>query len=172
MTTAVVSSASPGADGLVRRTKKQKTAGDYSLGVHEPNGEPGPAAGTTTAVLLSQADRATHARITEGGLGLSSSRGYRTVRATRGVRSGAWYYEVEVTRLGPTGAARIGWTTAGAELQGPVGADRFGFAYRSLEGSKVHAGMREPYGAAWGEGCTIGCLIHLPPTIPALNAGK
>ena len=164
MTTPPAQTSPAGPDGALRRSKKQKTAGEYP-GQGDVKGD---AASTGSAVVLSQADRGAHTRVTDGGLGLSSSRGYRIVRATRGVRTGAWYYEVQVARLGATGAARIGWTTAGAELQGPVGADRFGFAYRSLEGSKVHAGMREPYGAAWSEGDVIGCLISLP----AIQTGK
>ncbi|KFM27687.1 Set1/Ash2 histone methyltransferase complex subunit ASH2 [Auxenochlorella protothecoides] len=113
-------------------------------------------------VKLSPTDRAPQTSITND-LTLSSSRGYRTVRATHGVSSGAWYYEVTVESLGQTGAARIGWATAVAELQGPVGGDAKGYSYRSLEGSKVHAGVRADYGSAWGERDVIGCLLVLPP---------
>ena len=36
-------------------------------------------------------------------------------------------------------------------MQAPVGNDDFSFGYRDLEGSKVHKGLREEYGAPYGE---------------------
>jgi Set1/Ash2 histone methyltransferase complex subunit ASH2 len=103
-------------------------------------------------------------------LTVTSSLGYRSIRATTGVCEGTWYFEVKINSLGPTGAARIGWSVSKAELQAPVGADIHGYGYRSLEGSAVHAGVRRPFGttskdfaAEYGEGDVIGCIIHLPP---------
>lgn len=55
------------------------------------------------------------------------------------------------------------WSTARGELQAPVGYDTWSYAYRSREGSKVHAGWREEYGEAFEAGDVVGCLIHLPP---------
>ena len=42
------------------------------------------------------------------------------VRATHGAHQGAWYFEVNIRRLGSTGHARVGWATRSAELQAPV----------------------------------------------------
>jgi Set1/Ash2 histone methyltransferase complex subunit ASH2 len=103
-------------------------------------------------------------------LTVTSSLGYRSIRATTGVCEGTWYFEAKINSLGPTGAARIGWSVSKAELQAPVGADIHGYGYRSLEGSAVHAGVRRPFGtttskdfaAEYGEGDVIGCIIHLP----------
>ncbi len=36
-------------------------------------------------------------------------------------------------------------------MQAPVGNDDFSFGYRDLEGSKVHKGLREEYGAPYKE---------------------
>ena len=36
-------------------------------------------------------------------------------------------------------------------MQAPVGNDDFSFGYRDLEGSKVHKGLREAYGAPYRE---------------------
>ena len=36
-------------------------------------------------------------------------------------------------------------------MQAPVGNDDFSFGYRDLEGSKVHKGLREEYGAPYRE---------------------
>lgn len=145
-----------------RRSKKQRAGGETEAS--EPSHPP--PAGLARAVVLRAPDRDQHAVISGGGLALASSRGYRSVQATHGVHAGAWYFEVHVRHLGPSGAARVGWATAAAEQQGPVGGDRFGYAYRSLEGIKVHKGVREPYGAGWEEGDVIGCLISLPRPEP------
>lgn len=113
-------------------------------------------------VRLSEEDRSAAVALDEEHLTASSTKGYRMVRATHGAHSGTWYYEVRVGVLGGTGAARLGWATRGAGLEGPVGASPYCYAYRSLEGSKVHRGVRELYGQPYGEGDVVGCLIHLP----------
>ena len=51
---------------------------------------------------------------------------------------------------------------ASSDIEAPVGYDAFGYSYRDLEGSKVHAGWRHPYGEAYGEGDTVGMYINLP----------
>ncbi|KDD75176.1 hypothetical protein H632_c826p0, partial [Helicosporidium sp. ATCC 50920] len=79
-----------------------------------------------------------------------------------GVASGTWYFEVGLEALPPSGAVRVGWAAASSELHGPVGQDARGYAYRSLEGHSVHASRRSEYGAAFGLGDVVGCLIHLP----------
>lgn len=73
------------------------------------------------------------------------------VRATRGAYGGTWYFEVRMTHLGATGHCRLGWSTKKGEVQAPVGYDEHSLAYRDLEGSKVHRGWREDYGAPFAE---------------------
>lgn len=84
-------------------------------------------------------------------------------RATHGVREGCWYFEITIEHLGETGHARCGWCTSKADIQAPVGSDQYGFAYRDLEGTKVHKGMREAYGEGYNEGDVLGFYIYLPP---------
>ncbi len=62
----------------------------------------------------------------------SSEKGYRMVRATRGITDGAWYFEILVKDLGKTGHTRLGWSTWKGDLQAPVGFDLNSYAYRSL----------------------------------------
>lgn len=65
--------------------------------------------------------------------------------------------------LGPTGHARLGFIMEKGDLQAPVGYDRFGYGYRDVDGSKVHRGVREVYGAeGFGEGDVIGFYISMP----------
>lgn len=113
-------------------------------------------------VRLSKVDKAPQVTISEDRLSATSCKGYRMARATHGTYVGTWYYEVTITRLGATGHARLGWATARAEVQAPVGFDKHGFGYRDLEGSKVHDTWREAYGEAYTEGDVIGCWLHMP----------
>ena len=69
-------------------------------------------------------------------------------------------------------------------MQAPVGNDDFSFGYRDLEGSKVHKGLREGYGAPFGEvsqlsdtclpaGCTLQqCQRPLQPICRQCAAGE
>ncbi len=66
----------------------------------------------------------------------------------------------------------MGWATAKAELQAPVGVDAFGFSYRDLEGSKVTQATREDYGEPYGEGDVIGLLLHMPPGGRRMEPGE
>lgn len=34
---------------------------------------------------------------------------------------------------------------------------------RDVDGSKVHEGLREPYGESYKEGDVMGLLLHMPP---------
>ncbi|KAH7619684.1 hypothetical protein Ndes2526B_g06665 [Nannochloris sp. 'desiccata'] len=113
-------------------------------------------------VKLSTEEKAPQIVLDESQLTASSSKGYCTVRCTHGAHSGTWYYEVIIEQLGPTGAVRLGWSTRESEVQAPVGSDGLGYAYRSIQGSRVHEGIREEYGKQFGEGDIVGCLLHMP----------
>jgi len=86
-----------------------------------------------------------------------------TFPSPRSAHEGAWYYEVEIERLGDTGACRVGWLQRQGELQAPCGYDAGGLAYNSRGGHKYRAARREAYGEAYGEGDVVGCLLVLPP---------
>ncbi|CAD6269011.1 unnamed protein product [Miscanthus lutarioriparius] len=63
-------------------------------------------------------------------------------RATHGVASGAWYFEVKVMHLGHT---CLGWATNMADIDMPVGCGAYGFGYRDSDGAKVHMSWRDKY---------------------------
>ncbi|KAF8403772.1 hypothetical protein HHK36_011877 [Tetracentron sinense] len=114
-------------------------------------------------ICLSKVYKAEKVELSDDRLSASSSKGYRMVRATRGVVEGAWYFEIRVLKLGETGHSRLGWSTEKGDLQAPVGYDSNSFAYRDIDGSKVHKALREKYGEeGYVEGDVIGCYISLP----------
>lgn len=63
----------------------------------------------------------------------------------------------------PDGAAtRMGWGQEYANLQSPLGYDKFGYSWRSRKGTKFHESHGKHYSAGYGEGDTLGFLIVLP----------
>lgn len=70
----------------------------------------------------------------------------------------------------PEGAAtRIGWGQEYANLQAPLGYDKFGYSWRSRKGTKFHESCGKRYSQGYGEGDTLGFLISLPETGPNMD---
>lgn len=113
-------------------------------------------------VLLSKQDRAPQLQLSEDRLTVTGHKGFRSVRATHGCYVGTYYCEATVQHLGSSGHCRLGWSSKRAEINAPVGYDKFGVGYRDLEGCKVLSALRSEYGEAFGEGDVIGLFIHLP----------
>ncbi|PKI79202.1 hypothetical protein CRG98_000494 [Punica granatum] len=114
-------------------------------------------------ICLSRFYKAEKVEVSEDRMSAMSSKGYRMVRATRGVLQGAWYFEIKVVRLGDTGHTRFGWSTEMGDLQAPVGYDANSYGYRDIDGSKIHKARREKYGEeGYKEGDVIGFYINLP----------
>ncbi|KAF5735804.1 protein TRAUCO [Tripterygium wilfordii] len=119
--------------------------------------------GPEMSICLSKVYKAEKVELSDDRMSAGSTKGYRMVRATRGVSEGAWYFEIKVVNLGPTGHTRLGWTTEKGDLQAPVGYDGNSFGYRDMDGSKVHKALREKYGEeGYKEGDVIGLYINLP----------
>ncbi|XP_023645310.1 protein TRAUCO [Capsella rubella] len=114
-------------------------------------------------ICLSKVYKAEKVEISEDRLTAGSSKGYRMVRATRGVVEGAWYFEIKVLNLGETGHTRLGWSTDKGDLQAPVGYDGNSFGFRDIDGCKIHKALREKYAEeGYKEGDVIGFYINLP----------
>lgn len=114
-------------------------------------------------ICLSKVFKAEKVELSEDRMSAGSTKGYRMVRATRGVIEGAWYFEIKVVKLGETGHTRLGWSTEKGDLQAPVGYDGNSFGYRDIDGSKIHKALRENYGEeGYNEGDVIGFYINLP----------
>ncbi|XP_057473476.1 protein TRAUCO-like isoform X2 [Actinidia eriantha] len=114
-------------------------------------------------ICLSKVYKAEKVELSDDRLSAGSTKGYRMVRATRGVLEGAWYFEIKIVKLGETGHTRLGWSMEKGDLQAPVGYDGNSFGYRDIDGSKIHKALREQYGAeGYVEGDVIGFYISLP----------
>ncbi|XP_020598517.1 protein TRAUCO [Phalaenopsis equestris] len=114
-------------------------------------------------ICLSRVYKAEKVELSDDRLSAMSTKGYRMVRATRGVVDGAWYFEIRVIRLGESGHTRLGWTTENGDLQAPVGYDGNSYGYRDIDGCKIHKALREEYGKqGYSEGDVIGFYISLP----------
>lgn len=84
-----------------------------------------------------------------------------------GVSRGAWYYEVTITSMPPDTATRIGWAQHLANLQTPIGTDKFGYSWRSRKGTVFHEACGSHYSnEGYRENDVLGFLIILPETAP------
>ncbi|CAD6254871.1 unnamed protein product [Miscanthus lutarioriparius] len=114
-------------------------------------------------VLLSRIYKSKRIELSDDRVSAASNKGYRMVRATHGVTSGTWSFEVKIVHLGPTGHTRLGWATNWADIETPVGYDAYGFGYRDIDGAKVTKAWRDKYAdEGYGEGDALGFYIYLP----------
>ncbi|XP_072939458.1 set1/Ash2 histone methyltransferase complex subunit ASH2 isoform X2 [Epargyreus clarus] len=113
-------------------------------------------------VLLALHDRAPQLKIAEDRLAVTGEKGYCMVRATHGVSRGGWYWEASAEEVPEGAAARLGWARRYANLQAPLGYDKFGYAWRSRKGTRFHESRGKHYSNGYGEGDTLGFLIVLP----------
>uniref|UniRef100_A0A672I967 Set1/Ash2 histone methyltransferase complex subunit ASH2 n=1 Tax=Salarias fasciatus TaxID=181472 RepID=A0A672I967_SALFA len=113
-------------------------------------------------VLLALHDRAPQLKISDDRLTVTGEKGYSMVRASHGVRKGAWYFEVTVDDMPPDTAARLGWSQPLGNLQAPLGYDKFSYSWRSKKGTKFHQSMGKHYSSGYSQGDTLGFFIELP----------
>ncbi|XP_063787686.1 set1/Ash2 histone methyltransferase complex subunit ASH2 isoform X2 [Pseudophryne corroboree] len=113
-------------------------------------------------VLLALHDRAPQLKISDDRLTVLGEKGYSMVRASHGVRKGAWYFEIFIDEMPPDTAARLGWSQALGNLQAPLGYDKFSYSWRSKKGTKFHQSIGKHYSESYGQGDTLGFYISLP----------
>lgn len=107
-------------------------------------------------------DRAPQLNVSDDRLHVTGTKFYCTARATHGVSRGSWYFEVKIVEMPEGAAVRIGWAQKNANLQAPLGFDKFGYSCRSRKGTKFHDSVGKHYSDGYGQGDVIGCLIELP----------
>ncbi|KAJ1938731.1 transcription factor, contains a PHD finger motif, partial [Kickxella alabastrina] len=92
-----------------------------------------------------------------------NDKGYRMAKASHGVETGAWYFEVTVLApVRPEYNLRIGWSQISGELHAPCGYDVFSYSVRAKPSTRFHAAIGSPYGEEYGPGDTLGVLMYLP----------
>ena len=97
------------------------------------------------------------------------------VRANYGVSRGNWFFEANVEDMPEGSAVRLGWAQELANIQTPLGYDRFGYSFRSRKGTKFHDSRGKHYSeSGFGSGDTVGFLISLPApqTLPQTYKDK
>lgn len=117
---------------------------------------------TPETVLLALHDRAPQLTVSEDRCHVTGTKFYCTARATHSVSRGNWYFEAKVVEMPEGAAARIGWAQKNANMQAPLGFDKFGYSCRSRKGTKFHDSIGKHYSEGYGQGDILGCLIELP----------
>lgn len=125
-----------------------------------------------TPVRLSERDdRAPALVLHPGGLSMAGHLGYRSARATHGVRSGGtWYWEatlLSTDAAGVKGNVRVGWSTRRADVETPVGYASGSYGLRDRSGEVVTAARLRPYlPGPLAVGDVVGLALTLPDTLP------
>lgn len=128
-------------------------------------------------------------KISDDRLTVIGEKGYSMVRASHGVRKGAWYFEISMDEMPPDTAARLGWSqplgkqfckiflsrcscytpcvhdeafVSAGNLQAPLGYDKFSYSWRSKKGTKFHQSIGKHYSSGYGQGDVLGFYISLP----------
>uniref|UniRef100_A0A8V5H380 Uncharacterized protein n=1 Tax=Melopsittacus undulatus TaxID=13146 RepID=A0A8V5H380_MELUD len=101
-------------------------------------------------------------KISDDRLTVIGEKGYSMVRASHGVRKGAWYFEISMDEMPPDTAARLGWSQPLGNLQAPLGYDKFSYSWRSKKGTKFHQSIGKHYSSGYGQGDILGFYISLP----------
>ena len=106
-------------------------------------------------VRLSLLDREPNFAIDETGLVCQAreEKDWQGCRASMGITKGRYYFEITVK---DEGLCRVGWSTKSARFA--LGTDKEGFGFGGT-GKKVFSSKFLDYGAAFGRGDTVGCLL-------------
>ncbi|XP_039445878.1 set1/Ash2 histone methyltransferase complex subunit ASH2 isoform X1 [Culex pipiens pallens] len=118
-------------------------------------------------VLVALHDRAPQLKVSEDRLAVTGEKGYCMARATHYVTRGCWYWEATIVDLPEGSACRLGWGQEYANLQAPLGYDKFGYSWRSRKGTRFHESHGKHYSDGYGVGDTVGFMIALPEANPA-----
>lgn len=118
---------------------------------------------TPNSVLVALHDRAPQIKISEDRLSVTGEKGYCMARCTHFVTKGSWYWEATIDEMPEGSATRLGFGQEYANLQAPLGYDKFGYSWRSRKGTKFHESHGKHFmEGGYEEGDTLGFLIVLP----------
>ncbi|KAF9988358.1 RING finger and SPRY domain-containing protein 1 [Modicella reniformis] len=120
-------------------------------------------------VMLNTLDATRHWKISEDGLSIRNDGStFESIRATKSVSQGKWYYEVTLVTAG---IILIGWASVHCQFSPDdgtgVGDDIFGFAYDGCRNLMWADGESVPYGGfeAWKPGDVIGLYLDIDNAI-------
>ena len=128
--------------------------------------------------------------LSEDHLTVAGDKGYRSISANYSIIEGSYYFELkvekhnkfedsyrlnsininEISRIEPH--FRIGVATLNHDKEISLGSDIFSYAYKDIDGSIVHNGVKKPYGEKYGDGDIIGCLLHMKPPKPKFKRSE
>eukprot|EP00095_Tigriopus_kingsejongensis_P010432 maker-scaffold294_size218657-snap-gene-0.20 protein:Tk10432 transcript:maker-scaffold294_size218657-snap-gene-0.20-mRNA-1 annotation:"hypothetical protein SINV_13294" len=117
---------------------------------------------TPPVVLLAMHDRAPQIPVHDDRLSMTGYKFYCSIRANHAVNRGTWYFETKIVDMAEGAATRIGFAQRYANLQAPLGFDKFGYSVRSRKGTRFHEAIGKHYSDGYQEGDYIGCLISMP----------
>jgi Set1/Ash2 histone methyltransferase complex subunit ASH2 len=92
-----------------------------------------------------------------GIISMPCCKGYCSSKASHGVESGSWYFEVEIMR----GSVRVGWSQALAEIQAPVGYDEYGYGISNKQSKIFHCSRGYSVDLDLAGVKRIGCLLNI-----------
>lgn len=132
------------------------TAGStYDWMLDSPTPQAGSSYGVGNYCVMSPIDKYSSTNISDGNLTVNASSTSNN-RATIGVSSGKWYWEIIA---GSTGNP-VGISTAQAVLSSYTGSDAYGWAYNN-NGLKYNNGTGSAYGATFVNGDIIGVALNM-----------
>jgi Set1/Ash2 histone methyltransferase complex subunit ASH2 len=115
-------------------------------------------------------------KISQDSLSVTGAKGYRSITANYPIIEGTYFFEVKIEKSnssvpysGISPQVRIGVATMKFDKEISLGSDQNSYAYKSLDGSRVHEGIKSDYGERFNEGDIIGCLIHMKPPKPKVK---
>ncbi|XP_001605857.2 set1/Ash2 histone methyltransferase complex subunit ASH2 isoform X1 [Nasonia vitripennis] len=115
-----------------------------------------------SVVLLALHDRAPQLKVSEDRLAVTGDKGYCMIRSTHSICKGTWYWEAKIDEMPEGSATRLGWGQEYANLQAPLGYDKFGYSWRSRKGTRFHESRGKHYSPGYGKGDILGFLMILP----------
>ncbi|CUM62794.1 uncharacterized protein PRCAT00000352001 [Priceomyces carsonii] len=104
---------------------------------------------------------------------VTTSQGWRSVRANCGIREGKYYMEFDIVNSqNGSGHVRLGLARKEASLEAPVGFDGYGYGLRDIHGQKITLSRPKNFmnNEGFKSGDVIGILIELPSLTEHRNA--
>jgi Set1/Ash2 histone methyltransferase complex subunit ASH2 len=128
-------------------------------------------------VQFCQLKKAPNLKLSQDNMTVSGAKGHNSVIANYPMIEGTYYFEVKIEKAnspnlftGVEPQIRIGVAAKEFDREISLGSDDNSYAYKSVDGYRIHKGFKDIYGERYSEGDVIGCLIHMEPLKPKTQA--